>query len=48
VAERRVGLLEHHLEAEHVDVELDEAVEIGGHDGDVVEAGEQVHHVPPG
>ena len=45
VAERRRRLAEHHIEVEHVDVELDEAVEVGGQDGDVVDAGEHGHVV---
>ena len=39
--ERRRGLLEHDLEIEHVGVELDEACQVGGEHGDVVDAGEQ-------
>ena len=37
------GLFEDDVEVEHVGVELDEAIEVGGQHGDVVDTGEQVH-----
>ena len=47
VTERRGRLTEHDLELEHVSIELDEAVEVGGQDGNVVDAGQHGHRAPP-
>ena len=38
---------EHEIELEDTGVELDEAVEVGGHDRHVVDAGEQRHRGSP-
>ena len=47
VAERRRRLAEDDVELEDVAIELDEAVEVGGEDGNVVDAGQHGHREAP-
>ena len=44
--ERRSRLVEQHVEFEDLGVERDEAIEIGGHDRDVIDAGDEFHRAP--